>query len=538
MRLRKTLLLLPVVFVPCASLWGGDGGRPTGEGSEQVGKVSFSISCRAEAQTTFNQAVAWLHSFEYEEAQKAFREVAAQDPQCAMAHWGLAMSLYHELWEHPSADDLTEGRAELAKAKETGPKTPRETEYLDAAAAFYQDSDHDSGKMDYQARATAYCEAMGRLYAHYPDDVEAGAFDALSLIASEPPDDHTLANRKQAITILQKLFVQEPDHPGVAHYLIHAADVPQLAPLGLEAARRYAKIAPSSPHALHMPSHIFTRLGLWQNSIASNIASASAAQTSMAIHMGGTSHAAHAMDFLDYAYLQIGRDSDARRMEEEVKAIPGIKPESLAFSVTKFEARYAIETHDWKRAAGLTAPAGANLGVQAMALWAAAMGAARSGDATAARQALDKFGALRTKMLADPHEYGAHPYATEYDEASAWVALAEGKKDEALRTLRAVADRDDAAGVDDLMMPAREMLGDLLLALDSPVDAQLAYETALKEAPNRFDGLYGAAKAAQLSGHLEAAKDYYARLEANCDHAGGERAELQEARTFLTAKRG
>ena len=543
MRPSKTLFLLAVAFVPCARLRGGDGNRPAGEGSERVGKVSFPISCNAEAQATFNQAVAWLHSFEYEEAQTAFREAAAQDPQCGMAHWGLAMSLYHELWEHPSADDLKEGRAELAKAKETGPKTPRENEYIDAAAAFYRDPDKmhygeviDGPPPSIEARATAYSEAMGRLYAHYPDNVEAGAFDALSLIASEPPDDHTRANRKQAIAILQKLFVQEPDHPGVAHYLIHAADVPQLAPLGLEAARRYAKVAPSSPHALHMPSHIFTRLGLWQDSIASNIASAAAAQTSMAIHMGGTSHAAHAMDFLNYAYLQIGRDADAQHMVDEVKAISGIKPESLAFSVTKFEARYAIETHDWRRAAAVTAPAGANLGVQAMALWAAAMGDARSGDAAAARQALDQFGAVRTKMLADHHKYGSHPYATEYDEASAWVSLAEGKKDDALKTLRAAADREDADGVDDLMMPAREMLGDLQLALGQPVDALIAYETALKEAPNRFDGLYGAAKAAQLAGHPEAAKDYYARLAASCDHAGGQRAELQEARTFLAAK--
>jgi len=534
MRFTKTLLLLAVAILPGALLSGGDGSRPAGEGSERVGKVSFPVSCNAEAQATFNQAVAWLHSFEYEEAQKAFREVAAQDPQCAMVHWGLVMSLYHELWEHPSADELKEGRAELAKARDTGPKTPRETEYIEAAAAFYQ----DSAKMDYQARATAYCKAMGRLYARYPDDLEAGAFDALSLIASEPPDDHTLANRKQAIAILQKLFVQEPDHPGVAHYLIHAADVPELAPLGLKAARRYAKIAPASPHALHMPSHIFTRLGLWQDSIASNIASAAAAQTSMAIHMGGTSHAAHAMDFLNYAYLQIGRDADAQQMVEEVKAIPGIKTEPLAFSVTKFDARYAIETHDWKRAAGLTAPAGASLGVQAMALWAASMGAARSGDAAAANQALEKFRAVCTKMLANHEEYGSHPYATEYDEASAWVALAEGKKDEALKTLQTAADREDAGGVDDLIMPAREMLGDLLLAVESPAEALVAYQTALKEAPNRFDGLYGAAKAARLSGHLDAARDYYARLEANCARADGERSELQEARTFLAANGG
>ena len=539
------ILWVAVAVLSGAVLPAAGGRHPAGEDSERVGKVSFPISCNAAAQVTFNQAVAWLHSFEYEEAQKAFGEVASEDPQCAMAHWGLAVSLYHELWEHPSANDLKQGRAELAKAREVGSKTPRESEYIDAASAFFQDSGqgsgHDSGqgstKMNYQARATAYCQAMGRLYAHYPDDVEAGAFDALSLIASEPPHDHTLANRKQAIAILQKLFAQEPDHPGLAHYLIHAADVPELAPLGLEAARRYAKIAPSSPHALHMPSHIFTRLGLWQDSIASNIASAAAAQTPMAIHMGGTGHAAHATDFLDYAYLQIGRDADARRMVAQLKAISGIKPDLLAFSVTKFESRYAIETHDWKRAARLTAPAGSELGVQAMALWTAAMGAARSGDAAAARQALDKMAAVRTKMVAGHDEYGSHAYETEYDEASAWVDLAEGKKAEALTTMRSTADREDAAGVDDLIMPAREMLGDMLLAAGSPHDAFLAYQTALKESPNRFDGLYGAAKAAQLSGHPDAAKEYYARLQQNCDHAE-ERAELREARTFLAANGG
>ena len=534
MRNIKTLLWLAVALLPCAFLRGVYAGHGADESPERVGKVSFPVSCSAAAQSTFNQGVAWLHSFEYEEAQKAFREVTAKDPQCAIAHWGLAMSLYHELWEHPSATELKEGRAELAKARETGSKTPRENAYIDAASAFFQTSE----KMDYQARATAYSQAMGRLYAQYPDDIEAGAFDALSLIASEPPDDHSLANRKQAIVILQKLFAQEPDHPGVAHYLIHAADVPELAPLGLEAARRYAKIAPSSPHALHMPSHIFTRLGLWQDSSASNIASAAAAETSMAIHMGGTSHAAHAMDFLNYAYLQTGRDADARRMIEEVKAIPGIKPVPLAFSVIKFEARDAIETHNWKQAAGLAVPADSDLGVQAMALWAATMGAARSGDAVGARQRLEKFAEVRTKMLADRDEYGSHPYETEYEEASAWVDLAEGKKDQSLSALRATADRQDAAGVDDLMMPAREMLGDMELATDHPADALVAYEAGLKEAPNRFDGLYGAAKAARLSGQVAAAKDYYARLEASCDQSDGDRAELQEARTFLTANGG
>jgi len=542
MKSNRIVLLLALAVLLWSLRCASDDTRRAGEGSDRVGRVSFPISCRPEAQATFNQAIAWLHSFEYEEAQKAFQEAARQDPQCSMAHWGLAMSLYHQLWDHPGSDTLEEGRAELQKARELGPKTPREQEYIDAASAFFGKMTHPVGTAgsdpaEYLVRATTYSKAMEHLCSHYPQDDEAGAFYALSLLASYPPDDPTLSNPKKAIAILQRLFAKEPDHPGLAHYLIHAADFPQLAPLGLEAARRYAKIAPSSPHALHMPSHIFTRLGLWQESIESNIASAAAAQEPMAIQMGGSGHATHAMDFLQYAYLQRGQDADARRLIKEVTAIQGTRPDELAFIVAKLEARYVLETHDWKLAARITAPPDAGLGLRAMAQWARTIGAARSGDPAGARKEFGEFEAIRTKMLGDRQEYGSHPYTAAYEEASAWVAYAVGKKDDALKTLRAAADHQDEGGVDDLTMPVREALGDLQLELKQPSQALESYEAALKEAPNRFDSLFGAARAAQLSGNLEKARGFYTKLAVICKGSDSDRVELRQARAFLAAER-
>src|ERR1700731_1351839 len=285
----------------------------------QLGTVSFPISNAASVQKPFERGVALLHSFWYEEAEKEFQQIATDDPHCVMAHWGIAMSLWHQLWNHPDAKVIQRGLDEVHQAKTTdGPVTPREKTYIAAIASFY----NDSKKLNYDARARAYSVAMKKVYESYPDDHEAAVFYALSLLASEPHDDATFANRKQAAAILEKLFATEPDHPGVAHYLIHSYDKPQLAQLGLPAAHRYAQVAPAAPHALHMPSHIFARAGLWQNDINSNLASIPATRKTVAMHMSGEGHQFHAMAFLFYAYMQSGRDADAKELIEELRAMP------------------------------------------------------------------------------------------------------------------------------------------------------------------------------------------------------------------------
>jgi len=323
----------------------------------QLGTVHFPVSCAASVRQPFDRGVALLHSFWYEEAEKQFAEIEKDDPSCAMAHWGVAMSLWHQLWDNPNAATRKRGLLELKKARSLHPNTPRERDYIAALYAYYAKPD----KRDPDARAKAYSQAMEGVYQRNPEDREAAAFYALSLLASEPPDDATFSARKKAAAVLEKLFAEEPNHPGVAHYLIHSYDKPQLAQLGLPAARSYAEIAPAAPHALHMPSHIFARLGLWQDDIDSNLASIAATRKTAAMHMGGESHQFHAMDFLVYAYLQIGREADAQRVIAEVKTLPAMKDlngegyDPRAYALSKFPAQYALELHRWSEAAALNA---------------------------------------------------------------------------------------------------------------------------------------------------------------------------------------
>ncbi len=500
---------------------------------ERLGTVNFRVSCSPAAQKTFDQAVAWQHSFEFEQSEAGFRKAAQQDPTCAMAWWGVAMSQWHPLWEHPDAAALKKGAEALQKAETLGPKTDREKAYVAALEKFYQ----DPGKLDHQARAEAYSQAMGLLHQHYPNDLEAGAFYALSLLASEPTPDPGLAHRREALAILNVLFENAPNHPGVAHYIIHACDVPGLAPQGLEAAQRYTQIAPDSPHALHMPAHIFTRLGLWQDSVGSNMASAAAAQNPALMRLNGPKHALHALNFMQYAYLQMGHNAEALQVEEQAKAVRGASPESLRFEVTTLETRYALETHDWKTAAALKAPAEANTRLQAMVYRARAIGAARSGDPAGAHQDLERLDALRNVMLADKAQYGPHPYETERQEAAAWTAYADGKPTEAVRIMSEAAEREEAqGGPDPLSAPVRELFGDLLMEIKQPGEALKEYQTALKEAPNRFDSLYGAAKAADLTRKASKARSYYETLVRMGRELGADRPELVEARWRLTKK--
>ncbi len=505
----------------------------------QLGTVAFPVSCAADVKKPFERGVALLHSFWYEEAQKQFQQIAADDPHCAMAHWGIALSLWHQLWNHPDAKVIERGLDEVHQAKTTdGPATRREKAYIAAVKAFYS----DSKKLKHEARAQAYSDAMKKVYETYPDDHEAAAFYALSLLASEPHEDTTFANRKQAAAILEKLFVIEPDHPGVAHYLIHSYDKPQLAQLGLPAARRYAQIAPASPHALHMPSHIFARVGLWQDDINSNLASIAATRKTAAMHMGGEGHQFHAMDFLFYAYMQSGRDTEAKALIEEIRAMPNKKDDMYgkgydphAAALSHLSALYPIEMRDWQSAAALPASEVAGTAEESVIYWARAIGSAHLRKPDDVRKDIAVIEGLHKKLAAEKSEFAG---AVEDDrkEAQAWLAFAESKDDDAVEALRSIADKEDSLGEEPEGIPAREMIADILLEAKRPQQALTEYQTDLKLHPNRFDGLYGAARAAEAAGKHKDATEYYALLLKVCDGSNSTRPELSRARQLVAQK--
>src|ERR1700685_757050 len=400
--MKRFLLVFVVVVLAAFAAVADEGNHHEDLTTDQLGTVHFPVSCAASVQKPFERGVALLHSFWYEEAEKEFEQIAKDDPHCAMAHWGIAMSIWHELWNQPDAATIARGHAEVKSARSLHPKTDRERDYITAVDEFYRGK-----RRDYHDRANTYSQAMATTYNDYREDREAAAFYALSLLASEPDNDTTFANRKQAAAVLEKLFVVEPDHPGVAHYLIHSYDKPQLAQLGLPAARRYAKIAPAAPHALHMPSHIFVRLGLWQDDIDSNLASIAATRKTAAMHMGGEGHQFHAMDFLIYAYLQSGREADAAKVIDEGKAMPKMKsmygsdfdPETNA--LTKFPAIYDLELRHWSDAAALRVVPGSLRGDQSITYWARAIGAARSGNLAQAHQDLEQIEVIRKQFVAE-----------------------------------------------------------------------------------------------------------------------------------------
>ncbi len=504
----------------------------------RLGKVSFVNSCSLRVQVELNSAVAMLHSFQYGLAEKTFTHVAQKEPQCAIAYWGAAMTLYHQLWDWPSAETLKKGSEYLEKARLLR-KTERERAYLNAAEAFYQPV-RNLGPV---SRVQAYSKAMLDLHERYPQDDDATAFYALSLLALPAAGDDGLANNRKAVAILTDLFSAQPEHPGAAHYLIHAADAPQLASQGLAAALRYAQIAPSSPHALHMPAHIFVRLGMWQESIASNLASLSAAdEATRSQRDDGSGDALHAMMYLSYSYLQSGEHKDARQVVEHIKAVPGATANSVANNLAIFEALYTVETHEWKQSATLTLQPTAFPYAKLRTYWARAIGAARTGDIASARQNVEQLDQARARMLANTRgmEGQIHTcHSVDSDvtvqqlEAKAWLAWAEGRPAEALETMQAAATREAFYAVESRTVPAYEMLGDLLLELHQPKPALMAYEAALKEAPARFNALTGAARASLALGNSEQARFYYAAL-VKCCGPGVTRKEFGEARSFLS----
>jgi tetratricopeptide (TPR) repeat protein len=533
---RAILIVLAVALFFSVSALADEGHHHEDLTTAQLGTVHFPVSCSAAVQKPFERGVALLHSFWYEEAEKEFTQVAKDDPSCAMSHWGVAMSLWHQLWDHPNAAATKRGLAELKQAHSLHPATDRERDYIAALRMFY------GNKGDHQQRAEAYSKAMEALQQHYPEDREAAALYALSLLASEPDGDTTFANRKRAAAVLEKVFAEEPTHPGVAHYLIHSYDKPQLAELGLPAARSYARIAPAAPHALHMPSHIFARLGLWQDDIDSNLASIAATRKTAAMHMGGEGHQVHAMDFLVYAYLQSGREADAQRVIVEVKALPPMKSmygegyDPQAYALSKFPALYALELRHWSEAAALVPAPNADSTDKSITYWARAIGAARSGNLSEARKSIAKLETIRQEMLKKKKPTYAQYVENAQKGAAAWVAHSEGKDEDAIKALRALAEAEESTGDEPEGIPAREMLADLLLEAKHPEQALTEYETDLKFNPNRFNGLYGAASAAQMTGQNEKAATYYAQLVRICAGSNSDRQELGKAKALLAEK--
>jgi hypothetical protein len=507
-------------------------------GGETLGTVNFQTSCNAVAQGQFNRAMALLHSFEFGPAIEGFNATAKSDPGCAMAYWGVAISR----WSNPfsmnlrSAAQIQQGLAAVAQAEQAGAKTERERAYIAAASKLYA----NAGTLDQRARVVAYEQAMRDLAARYPQDREASIFWALSLTASALPTDKTYANQLKAAAILEKLYPEEPNHPGITHYIIHSYDVPALADKAMAAAERYAKIAPSAPHALHMPSHTFTRVGAWQESIDTNIASADAAKKANA-----RGEQLHAMDYMTYAYLQTGQD---RAVQTVMRGLPevaaafdpnlvqGAAPGSAGvYALSAIPARWALEHRDWKAAAALKPAPSQFPYTEAVTYFARALGATHTGALDDARASIASLNGISTRLAQANESYWAEQVAIQRDGAAAFLALAEGRAADGLALMRATAVREDAtdkaAVTPGPIAPARELLGDMLLDMKQPGPALKEYQAVMKKEPNRFRAVYGAAKAASLSGDQTLARTYYRQLLTICARGDAPgRPELEEAR--------
>lgn len=512
---------------------------------EILGTVDFPTSCRPEVSAAFTRATALLHSFGYEESRKGFEDVARRDPGCGIAYWGIAMTYYHPIWAPPNPSELAAGRAAAEKAAAVGARSDRERAYIDAIGAFYREPDP-------RARGRVFRQAMEDVARRFPDDDEAAIFHALTLLATAPAGDQSFAVQKQAAQILNRLLARHPDHPGIAHYVIHSFDYPALASDALPAARAYAKIAPSSAHALHMPSHIFTRLGLWTESIASNIDSAAAGRRLVAqAHPGAASFdTLHALDYLEYAYLQVDDQGKAREvLDEAASARTFDEPNfAAAYALAAVPARFALERRDWKAAADLELPAldmpwPQYPYVPATTHFARALGAARSSQPGRARDALATLQQIQSELSKTPVP-GPYDWAGNVESmrlaASGILAQAEGRNDEAVRLLRSAADLDEKTGKHPVtpgpILPPRELLADVLLESSHPAEALAEYEASLREAPDRFNSLAGAAKAAERAGKSERAAELYKRL-IQITVPGAQRPEVQEARAFVSARR-
>jgi tetratricopeptide (TPR) repeat protein len=506
-------------------------GAGQAQSKAQLGRVDFQNSCHPAVQETFQQAVAMLHSFRYGETEKTFRDVLAQDPTCAIATWGIAAILMDNPLAAvgPSREWAERAQVALDEGRRIGAKTQRERDYIEAVAAYYQDWANRPERARQQSRAKAF-EALA---ARYPGDDEAQIFYALYLAATQSLADQSYATYLKAAEILEQQFAMHPDHPGVAHYLIHSYDAPPIAQKGLPAARRYAAIAPAAPHALHMPSHIFTRVGAWAESAATNQRSATAAKGD-----NDADQQLHAMDYMTYAYLQLARDDNARHVAEEAAQVSGAKRFSGPYALAAIPARYAVERGDWRQAAKIQPIPSKFPFADALTYFARALGAARSGDPASAENDVQQLAVLRDALKAAKSDYWATEVEVSRLGAAAWATWARGRHEEALSLMRSAADSEDKSEkhivTPGRIVPARELLGDMLLELKRPGEALKEFETSQTREPDRFRGLYGAAQAAAQSGDKAKAKRYFARL-VEIAGQGTARPEIAQARTFLTA---
>jgi tetratricopeptide (TPR) repeat protein len=505
---------------------------------EKLGRVLFKTSCSPQAQKQFERALAMQHSFFFPETVKAFSAIPETDPGCAIAYWGVAISQRPNPLVGPfDAATLKRGLDAIEKGEAIGAKTQRERDWLAALKEFYKDYD----RVDQDTRSKNYEKAMGALVAKYPADVEAKIFYALAL--NETFDHKSMVNLEKAIAILEPLDRKYPDHPGITHYLIHSYDFPAIARRGVPAANKYAKIAPSAPHAQHMPSHIYSMVGMWEASIASNLKAVAVAKeyvTSKSLD-GTLAGVPHAYDFMVYAYLQLGQDSKAKAVIEESDAIKKIiGPQIVGMARPAVSARYALERQDWQGAAQLQSVGSGLPAGEAITYFARALGAARTGDGASAQADVDRLKQQRVALQEARQSYWAEQVEIQILAAQAWLAQGQGNREEALKFMRAAADLEDSSekhvAMENRLYPMRELLGDLLMAQDQPKAALKEYEASLKNAPMRLRGFYGAARAADAVGDARKAREYFDRLARLTRNADSDRPELQEARKRVAAR--
>jgi tetratricopeptide (TPR) repeat protein len=533
----SALLCISILALPVAA-------NASPDPAERLGTVSFPVSCASAVQSDFVRGVALLHDFWYQEAQRQFELIAKADPACAMAHWGAAMSLYHQIWDRPDDGTMARGWREMQAAQKHPPKTARERGYITALSDFYR-----PGKQDYQTRVNAYADAMGKLYAANPSDTDSGAFYALALLASSAPDDSSLNKNRRAMAVLTPLFAKYPDHPGVVHYIIHACDTPSMAKDGLAAANHYGEIAASAPHAVHMPGHIFSRLGLWKADIDANVGSVAASHAAEGRKQSGAMDQFHSDDFLLYAYLQSGQEARAKAVLDDAAAAM-VRFEKMSemgehymmgmfpYYRTELPAIYYLELRDWKSAAELQPVTDAQAESQKLTYWARAVAAGHLRDAQRARESVADYDVLIDKVKKGRHAYFADSIGSrvERGEMLAWVAFAEDKGAEAVRQMREAADLQDKAGQGEVDIPAREMLADVLLELNRPQEALAEYQKALVLSPNRFNGLFNAGRAAEAVGDKAQAQGYYATLMQLTDNGSqSSRPEFEHVKSVVSS---
>jgi hypothetical protein len=501
------------------------------EAAEQrLGAVHFETSCNEAAQRRFDRGMRYQHSFWYRASKEIFEDVLKADAQCAIAYWGIAQSLLLNPFGAPSPGNLAQGLAALQKAKAIGAKTARENDFIGALTVFYTDYD----KLDHRTRVLAYLKAMEALAERYPQDDEAQIYYALALDVGASPADKTYANQLKAAAILEGIFKRQPQHPGVAHYLIHSYDSPPIAEKGLDAATRYSKIAPTAPHAQHMPSHIFTRVGYWKESIAANLASVRAAKADKEF-----GDQLHGQDYMVYAYLQLAQDKSARAVIDDMSASTSFNPDVLgaSFALAASPARYMVERGDWSGATELQVRPTKFPHVMAITHFARALGATRSGKPDAAKADIAKLAELRDKLREAKDAYWSQQVDIQWQAANAWLLYAEGKPDDALKVMAAAVDAEDktekAPVTPGPLAPARELYGAMLLEHGMAKEALAAFEATLKKEPNRLGATIGAAKAAEKAGDVVKARLHYAAVVALAQGADPDRSEIVSARAFM-----